>query len=363
MRRRTQRIRLAYYLVAAAAIAVVTGCGGDDEKGSGSGDKSVVVASWGGEYQEAQAKAFWEPFEKETGIKVIQDESPVNAKTKAQVDSGSPQWDVITIGMPTLLKLGSDYFEPLDYKKYADAYADIPDRHKTKWNVAGAQYCYGIAYRKDMLEPSERPKTWADFWNPEQFPGQRGMALDGGVPWNSVEAAWLAAGNPTSTLGNMDADVVFDQFTKLKPAVGKWWSSGAEALQLLANEEVAMEIAPMGDLYSLAKEGVPIGVSWDDALCGFDYWYILKGAPHQEAAQQLVAYMMDPERQGKFSELSGMGGPNPKSAKHLTGDIVKYLPNGPGNHPAETDEAARSAWWAKNESDIVEQYNKWRLGS
>ena len=34
---------------------------------------SLVITSWGGSYQDAQRKAYYQPFEKEFGIKIIED--------------------------------------------------------------------------------------------------------------------------------------------------------------------------------------------------------------------------------------------------------------------------------------------------
>jgi putative spermidine/putrescine transport system substrate-binding protein len=53
--------------------------------------KEVVVCSWGGTYQKALRKAYFDPFEKETGIKVIDASAPEVAKVKAQVDSRNPE--------------------------------------------------------------------------------------------------------------------------------------------------------------------------------------------------------------------------------------------------------------------------------
>lgn len=360
---RTSMMRLASALASLAAMAmIIAGCGGDGD--SGSSDGTVVVASWGGEYQAAQREAFWRPFEKETGIKVVEDESPDNAKIKSQVDSGNPQWDIVATGSTALQKFGPDYFEPLGVTKHAEAYAQIPKDIMTDRSVGAAQYCAAIGYRTDKLSPSERPETWEDFFNPGDFPGERAMASDGGIPFDSTEAAWLAAGNSPATVRNMDMDEILGQFSKIRPSIGKWWTSGAEGAQLLASGEVAMAIIGMSSVASLAEEGVPVAISPRDMLCGWDYWYILKGAPNKEAAQRLVAYMMDPRRQAKFSELAQMGSAHPESGKYLPkeGPTVGFLPNSPGVSPAAVKDQDVDAWWAENESEWVAKFNEWRLG-
>lgn len=327
------------------------------ETGGGSGE--VVVVSWGGSYQAAQREAYWEPFAAETGINVIEAESPEHARIKAQVDSGNPEWDLVTTGLSALLELGPDYFEPIAYDKYPEAYANIPNSMKLERAIVGATFCYAVTYRTDVFPEDNAPQTWADFWDAEKFPGPRGMALDAGVPWNSVEAAWLAAGKSGDTLDAMELDVVFEQFDQLKPHIGKWWGSGAEALQLLASQEVVMAIAPTGDLLELIDQGIPIAFSWDQALCGNDMWYILKGSRNLEAAQQLLASMQDPQRQAEFVKRVPFGVPNPGAYDYLDPEIAKLLPTAPDH--ADKILIRDGQWWAENRELVVERFNEWRL--
>ena len=57
----------------------------------------LVFVGFGGGYQEGQTKALFEPFEKETGIKVVQTTGVDIAKLRAQVQSKNVEWDLISI--------------------------------------------------------------------------------------------------------------------------------------------------------------------------------------------------------------------------------------------------------------------------
>ena len=57
----------------------------------------LVFVGFGGGYQEGQTKALFEPFEKETGIKVVQTTGVDLAKLRAQVQSKHVEWDLISI--------------------------------------------------------------------------------------------------------------------------------------------------------------------------------------------------------------------------------------------------------------------------
>jgi putative spermidine/putrescine transport system substrate-binding protein len=77
------------------------GQGANDLKGT-----TVVFASWGGAYQEAEKASYCEPFAKATGATVVQD-GPMNvAKFRAMAGSGTPDWDVVD-GQPPIAGMGT----------------------------------------------------------------------------------------------------------------------------------------------------------------------------------------------------------------------------------------------------------------
>src|SRR5688500_185074 len=59
--------------------------------------RELVFAGFGGAYQTGQQKALFEPFEKETGIKIVQTTGVDLAKLRAQVQSGNVEWDFVSL--------------------------------------------------------------------------------------------------------------------------------------------------------------------------------------------------------------------------------------------------------------------------
>ena len=57
--------------------------------------ETLTFVSYGGIYQDGQAKAAINPFATESGAKILQDGPTDNAKIKAQVQAGNVTWDVI----------------------------------------------------------------------------------------------------------------------------------------------------------------------------------------------------------------------------------------------------------------------------
>ena len=87
--------------------------------GASRAQNELVVVSWGSDYQTAQRKAYYEPFTKATGIKIVEATGPDAAKIKAMVASGNVEWDVVDISLATALVLEqASLLTPVDYSKF-----------------------------------------------------------------------------------------------------------------------------------------------------------------------------------------------------------------------------------------------------
>ena len=77
---------------------------------------SLVITSWGGSYQDAQRKAYYQPFEKEFGIKIIEDSPAAEAKVMAMVKAKNVTWDLVDGGAYKLGDLGNrGFLEEMDF--------------------------------------------------------------------------------------------------------------------------------------------------------------------------------------------------------------------------------------------------------
>src|SRR3954467_11504936 len=94
--------------------------------------QQIVVTSWGSAYQDAQRKAYFEPFTKETGIKIVEATGPDAAKIKAMVASGNVEGDVVDFNLASALVLGEQgLLTPIDYGKFdVQTRAAIPDEFR-----------------------------------------------------------------------------------------------------------------------------------------------------------------------------------------------------------------------------------------
>ena len=137
--------------------------------------KGVVrVTSYGGAFQEAQRKAYFEPFERLSGIKVIESEGPDVVKVKAMVDTKNVEWDVAEFDLADVINLKSkgDYWEEIDYSLVDTGNIDEAFSHKYALDML--PYGQVCAYRTDVFKGA-KPDGWADFWDTKKFPGGRTM--------------------------------------------------------------------------------------------------------------------------------------------------------------------------------------------
>ena len=77
---------------------------------------SITVASWGGAYQEAQSKAFFQPAAKALGITIKEDTTNGLADVRLQVTGNAVKWDLAELGADECARGTKEgLFEPLDY--------------------------------------------------------------------------------------------------------------------------------------------------------------------------------------------------------------------------------------------------------
>src|SRR5262245_55682259 len=105
------------FLATTASAALATGVAAGPRRSRAAGKNELVFVGFGGSYQDGQTKALFEPFEKETGIKVVQTTGVDIAKLRAQVQSKNVEWDLISI--PDRLRytaVREGLLQKLDYK-------------------------------------------------------------------------------------------------------------------------------------------------------------------------------------------------------------------------------------------------------
>jgi len=320
--------------------------------------RDLTVVSWGGNYQDAQKKIYFEPFSKKIGKPVL-DESwdggigVIAAKIKA----GVPNWDVVQVEAEELaLGCADGYYEKLDWDKLGGKDAYLPAA-VNDCGVGAIVWSTALSYDADRLK--EAPQSWADFWDTKKFPGKRGLRRG---PKYALEFALMADGVPPADVYKVlstpeGVDRAFKKLDELKPHI-VWWESGAQPLQLLASGEVVMTTAYNGRISGINKtEGKNFKVVWPGSLYAIDSWVIMKGSPNKDAAIDFIAFASTPENQVKLPEYIAYGLPNKAAAAAVPADLQKDLPTAPENLSGAA--ALDADFWIDNIEELNKRFNAW----
>ncbi|UCI32028.1 polyamine ABC transporter substrate-binding protein [Mesorhizobium sp. B4-1-4] len=322
------------------------------------GTGEVVVTSGGGTWEEAQKKAFFDPFTRDTGIKVVLVPED-HAKLLASVKLGQPAADITDIpGGELSAWVGKDAAEKFDYRYFGkETLTGMPEQMKAEYGVGSLLYSIGVAYNtKKYPEDGKHPKDWADLYNVKEFPGKRALPkcdkiLDGGL----LEGALLGDGVTPDKLYPLDMDRAFAKVKQLMPDVGRWWVAGADAPQSLIDGEVDLAAAYNGRINTAKKQGAPLAFSWDQSLVQFDYWIVMKDTPNKENAFKFLAYISRPEPQAAFAEAISYGPVNNEAYKVIPKDVAQILPGAP--ELVKKQVFQNYAWWSEKRPDGQTNYD------
>jgi len=316
-------------------------------------DNTVTVTDGGGAWGAAQKAAYFEPFEKETGIKVVLVPYALPGKIKASIEAGAPIADVADLSGSQLPSFGrAGLLEEIDTKYFnAD---DLNNLHPVKADRFGVPSLFGaivVAFDNGAFKES-KPATWSDFWNTEKFPGPRSLA-DGGTLTvaHTFEIALLADGVAPEKLYPIDWDRAFKSLDQIRPNISKFWTGFAEPVQLIVDQSAALASAYNGRVTSAQADGASIDFSWDQAVLGWDHWVVPKGAKNLDNALKFIAFATRADRQAEFAKLIDYGPTNARAYDLLSPERSAKLPTS----PAVKDKLVITnfEWWASEASPGV----------
>ncbi|MFK4380893.1 ABC transporter substrate-binding protein [Bradyrhizobium sp. USDA 223] len=319
----------------------------------------LTIVSWGGDYQKALRKAYFDPFTNATGIKITEDEySGEVAKVRAMVESKTVSWDVIdTAGTFAWNLCAQGLLETIDWKKVGLDRAKFGDPAKFDCGVPFQVNSTIVAYDKDKL--SDGPKTIADLFDTKKFPGKRGLAKN---PQINLEWALIADGVPVKDVYKVlntpeGVERAFKKLDTIKKEV-VWWTASAQPPQLLADGQVIMTSAYHGRIYNAIKDsGKHFEMMWDAAPAGWAYWTIPKGSPHLDDAYKFLAFGGSPQPQADLTHYIPYG-PSNKDAMALVDAAVRSsLPNTPEHEAIALN--VDYLFWMEKGDELRQRFNAW----
>ncbi|WP_131735487.1 extracellular solute-binding protein [Actinomadura roseirufa] len=322
--------------LATALTGVTAACGSDSGSGSGGKDRTLVIAGWGGSFTAANKEAFYDQFEKDTGIKVTvaTPGGGFAAKVAAQRSGNNVEWDLLEAPGGDTAKLVLDgnleKFPQSLVGEITPLVADGAIRpgpseayyldHGGTVNLIG---CNTKLIKKCPTNPRE-------FFDVAGFPGTRGITANN--PIFTSLFALEGDGVDAEQLFPVDVNRAMNALKKIKPHVPVWSTSPAQMQQAVVDGEVGIMQAPNTVLASAMKQVPTLKLYWDGGLLFDEGWCVTKGAKHKDAAFEFIKwYAQHRENQARFTEKIYSGTAGRDMAKYLSPDVLKNLPiNKPG---------------------------------
>ncbi len=359
---------IARALAVAGAVALAAGA---------SQAADVTVVSWGGAYSASQQKAYGAPWEEKTGKKIHwENYNGGLGEVRTQVESGTVTWDIVDV-LPHEARVGCDegLFEEIPERylvKTMDGKSLDEDMMVPRPNKCVAPqiwWSYMVFYDEPAWAGKQAPASIADFFNPADFPGKRGIHT---WPNALIEMALVADGvDPKGVYEVMDTDEGIDRAFATLDKIrdhSVFWSAGSKPLEFVKSGETSMAIAYNGRVGAAnLSEGATFVPVWDAQVLEEEWMVVVKGTPNMEAAFEFVGFASAPEQQAGQARYINYG-PMRNSAFgiieagepwfHNGKNIMEHMPNRP--EVMARSVIANPEWWADNGDAVKERFDAWR---
>ena len=321
--------------------------------------RDLTIVSFGGTFQDAQRELFFQPFAEKLGKPVL-DEAWEGGYgvLQSKVKAGQPNWDVVQVEAEELaLGCADGIFEKLDWEKLGGQDSYIPGGASDcgaghiVWSVA-------IAYDGNKLTEAQ-PQSWADFWDVEKFPGQRGLRKTAKY---ALEAALMADGvakeDVYATLATPEGvDRAFAKLDALREHI-VWWEAGAQPLSMLQTGDVVMSSVYNGRITGLNQtEGTNMKLVWNESIYAVDSFVVLAGAENKDAGMDFIAFANAPENLSKLPAKIAYGLPVKAAADMIAPELGVNLPTQADNLAVSLNLDVN--YWVDNSEELTERFNAW----
>lgn len=320
--------------------------------------RTLTVAAWGGDYQEAQNTAFFEPFSLATGATIQQKVADIKS-LRGQVESEDVVWDVLTVPMEQMVRLARDHvIAPMNY--------DVVDRTPLYPDIA-LEYGVGVAYFSATMiygaDSTRIPQDWTNFWEAGPIPEESEIPVEDlrclrRYPIGTLEFALLADGVPIEELYPLDVERAFASLDKIRDHVLVWWQESKEPVELIAADAVAAASSWNVRVPQLELSDT-VRVNWYQGMLSADAWVVPRGAQNPDIAYDFINFATRAIPQANFALLVPYGPVNTDAFALIRNDRVAILPSAPGNKPVQFVE--NWSYWAEYEVKLTERFEEWLL--
>jgi len=302
----------------------------------------------GGQWGDAVATCVDKHMPEKHGVEVVVESPGGLQKLRAMVESGTVtnvSADLETSELVRAKALG--LLQPIDWAKVDPE--PIFDEAKNEYGFGSSYYSTIMAWRSDV----PAPKDFVEFFDTEKLPGKRALP---DYPGFILTFAALGDGVPVEELFPLDLDRAFKTLERIKDDT-IWWQAGAQAPQLLQDNEAQYAISWSGRV--AGQEGVEI--SFNQGMLDISWFVIAKDAtPEQvEAAYLWFKEQTYPKAQACIMKYIAYPGPTPGIENLAPPEIVDQLPTyGPNK---EVQWLQNGDWWVENADEVERRWQEFKL--
>lgn len=314
----------------------------------------LTYVSYGGTGQDAQIKAWQEPYTaKNPNITFTNTSPPDPAQVKAQVMTKQVQWNVVTTAPYLATQNCGTLYEKLN----------IPGLDKSQFPPGILGECYVGDFRYSLVfsysadkwpDPAKAPKTIADFFDTKKFPGKRGVVR--AVQDGMLEQALLADGVAPEKMYPLDVERALKKWSSIRDDT-VWAANPGALLQLITSKQVDMQFLVQARSQAALDAGANMVPVWDITVTSLDGLAIPKGSPHLDEIQKFLSFVMQPDSQARMSSIAGIAPSNLQAKPTFTANGNKVNAFGPAN-TGKTFQID-PGWWSQNFNQTVERFTAW----
>jgi mannopine transport system substrate-binding protein len=323
--------------------------------------KEVVVATTGGVYDQALKELWFEPFTRQTGIKVttvIASDAEQRSKAQAMVQAGNVSWDIINnVDILAASPQNRGFTEDVsEFCKQFDKRTDLAENTCQPYGVRITYNATLLAFNADKFK-DKKPQDWADFWNTKDFPGPRALP-NFGDPWRVLAAAVMADGVAPDKVFPLDVDRAFKKLDQIKPQIQLWWKTGDQSQQGFRNGDYVVGMIWGTRTNALRAEGQPVQPSYDQAFMLADTMQVVRKSPNREGALALLKFYLDnPAVQAKIAEKFGVTPASQEAIKLMSEEGRAKIPTSPETFKKIVKHDPE--WINTNQARMLEAWNSW----
>lgn len=315
----------------------------------------VVFANYGGSWEQAMRRAWFDPFTKDTGVQVVSASGNNLGRLQAMVEAKRTEWDVVE-GTPELARLGAErgLLEPLDFSVIDRSQAVDRKELFSDYSIPEVTFGRLLIYNK-KLGPITR--DWTALFDVKKFPGKRTL-------WNRAESgileiALLADGVPADKLYPLDVPRALKKLGEIREHI-LWFETVTQSEQYMRDGQAVMGVLADGRAQNVIAAGVDVETVPEAVIMTWSVFVVPKGAPNKENAMKLLAHIFTLKSQVAIATEYNYGPVFPKALEQLPPDRLNVISGGPASQGKAV--FLNADWWGANLQSTTEQFQKWMLG-